>query len=310
MDLTRIGNTPLAPLSALSAGLPVAVLAKHEHTNPGGSVKDRIALAIIEAAERAGQLGPGATIIEATAGNTGVGLALLAQARGYGLVCVMPAKMSADKRVALEAMGATVIITPNAPLDDPDNFQSTARRLAAENGWFLADQFNNPANPHIHETTTAVEILQQTDGQIGAFVAGAGTGGTITGVGRALKRHDPRIRIVLADPVGSTLAGWVREGQPGTDGAYAVEGIGSSRPPRNLDLCIIDDAVSVTDEQSFETARRLALDEGLEVGGSAGTNVAAALEVATWPGLVGPVVTVLPDRLDRYLSKPWVQGWR
>lgn len=308
-SLDLIGHTPLLPLTRLGAGLPVAVLAKHEHANPGGSVKDRIARAIVEAAEADGRLSPGATIIEATAGNTGVGLALMAADRGYGLVCVMPEKMSMDKRVALAALGARVIMTPNAPLTSPENFQNVARRLAQENGWFLADQFNNPANPAVHEATTAVEILEKTGGLIGAFVAGAGTGGTITGVGRALKRHDPRIRIVLADPAGSSLAHWIEHGEPGPEAAYAVEGIGSRWPPTNLDRSVLDAAVTVTDDESFETTRRLVQEEGLLVGGSAGTNVAAALKVATWADLRGPVVTVLPDRLDRYMSKPWVAAW-
>ena len=308
-SLDLIGNTPLLPLTRLGAGLAVPVLAKHEHMNPGGSVKDRIARAIVEAAEAEGRLGPGATIIEATAGNTGVGLALMCADRGYRLVCVMPEKMSMDKRLALRALGAEVVMTVNAPPTSPDNFQQVARRLALEKNWFLADQFNNPANPGVHEASTAVEILAQTGGVIGAFVAGAGTGGTITGVGRALKRHDPSIRIVLADPAGSGLASWIETGVMGPDGAYAVEGIGSSQPPTNLDRSVLDAAVTITDDESFETTRRLVQDEGLLVGGSSGTNVAAALCVAAWPGLLGPVVTVLPDRLDRYMSKPWVAAW-
>ena len=308
-SLDLIGNTPLLPLTRLGAGLAVPVLAKHEHMNPGGSVKDRIARAIVEAAEADGRLGPGATIIEATAGNTGVGLALMCADRGYRLVCVMPEKMSMDKRLALRALGAEVVMTVNAPPSSPDNFQQVARRMALENNWFLADQFNNPANPAVHEASTAVEILAQTGGRIGAFVVGVGTGGTITGVGRALKRHDPTIRIVLADPAGSGLASWIETGVMGPDGAYAVEGIGSSQPPTNLDRSVLDAAVTITDDESFETTRRLVQDEGLLVGGSSGTNVAAALRVAAWPGLLGPVVTVLPDRLDRYMSKPWVAAW-
>ena len=303
--LDHIGGTPLLPLSRVGAG----VLVKCEHHNPGGSVKDRIARAIVEEAERAGHLRPGGTLVEATAGNTGVGLALMAAARGYGLVCVMPEKMSVDKRAALAALGARVVVTPNAPLSSPDNFRVTAARLARENGWFLADQFNNPANPAAHEATTAAEILAQTGGRVGAFVAGAGTGGTLTGVGRALKRHDPRIRVVLADPEGSGLAAWVETGSPGPDGSYAVEGIGSALPPANLDRAVLDAAVTVSDAESFAMTRRLVLEEALLVGGSSGTNVVAALRVARWPGLVGPVVTVLPDRLDRYLSTPWVAAW-
>ena len=187
--LRAIGRTPLVPLLHVGRGLPVPVLVKCEHMNPGGSVKDRIALAIVDDAERRGALRPGQTLIEATAGNTGMGLALVAAVRGYRLVCVMPEKMSVDKRAALAALGAQVVITPNAPPDSPDNFQNVARRMANEEGWFLTDQFNSQANVRAHEETTGPEILEQCAGSIGAFVAGAGTGGTITGVGRFLKRR-------------------------------------------------------------------------------------------------------------------------
>ena len=304
--LEHIGRTPLVPLRRLAAGLPVSVLVKCEHMNPGGSVKDRIALAIVADAEARGLLAPGATLIEATAGNTGVGLALVAAARGYKLVCVMPEKMSVDKRVALATLGAQVIITPNAPPSSADNFRSVARRLAAERGWFLTDQFCNPANVRVHAETTAVEILEQTGGRIGAFVAGAGTGGTISGVGLCLKAQVPGVRIVLADPVGSALADWVETGQLGPDGSYAVEGIGGSEAPANLHRAVIDAAERVTDEQSFAVALRLIREEGLLIGGSAGTNVAAALRVAARGDVDGPVVTLLPDAWDRYRTKPWM----
>lgn len=281
------------------------VLVKCEHLNPGGSVKDRIAKAIVEDAEARGILRPGMTLIEATAGNTGVGLAIVAATRGYGLVCVMPEKMSADKRVALAQLGARVVITPNAPPSSPENFQRVAERMAAEEGWFLADQFRNPVNVRVHEETTAAEIWQQTGGMIGAFVAGAGTGGTISGVGRFLRGRGSKATVVLADPVGSGLADWVRTGVVGKDGAYAVEGIGASEPPGNLHRDVIDEAETVSDEESFAVARRLIREEGLLVGGSAGTNVAAALRVAARAD--GPVVTVLPDAWDRYRGKPWMQ---
>jgi len=307
--LDCIGSTPLVALSRLGAGLPVPVLAKCEHLNPGGSVKDRLAKAIVDEAEASGRLRPGMTIIEATAGNTGVGLALLAARRGYGLVAVMPEKMSADKRLSLETLGARVIITPNAPPSSPDNFRNVADRLAEENGWFLADQFRNPANWRVHEATTGPEILAATGGRVGAFVAGAGTGGTISGVGRCLKAANPRTRIVLADPMGSALADWVETGAVGPDGAYAVEGIGASAVPENLHREVIDAAERVSDTESFAMVRRLVREEGLLVGGSAGTNVVAALRVAARGGLDGPVVTVLPDGWDRYRSKPWMQGW-
>ncbi|TAK23125.1 MAG: cysteine synthase family protein [Myxococcaceae bacterium] len=307
--LKHIGRTPLVPLERIARGLSVPVLVKCEHMNPGGSIKDRIALAIVEDAEARGVLRAGMTMIEATAGNTGVGLALVAAARGYGLVCVMPEKMSADKRAALAALGARVIITPNAPPSSPDNFRSVARRMAEESGWFLTDQFNNPANVRVHEETTGAEILEQTGGRVGAFVAGAGTGGTITGVGRRLKSAFPGVRVVLADPLGSALADWVETGRLGADGAYAVEGIGGSEAPANLHRDVIDAAERVSDEESFAMVRRLVREEGLLVGGSAGTNVVAALRVAARGDLDGPVVTVLPDAWDRYRAKPWMQGW-
>ncbi len=307
--LSHVGKTPLVPLTHIGRDLPSPVLVKCEHMNPGGSIKDRIALAIVDDAEARGVLQPGATLIEATAGNTGVGLALVAAARGYGLVCVMPEKMSADKREALRAMGARVVVTPNAPPSHPDNFQNVARRMAEENGWFLTDQFENPANPRVHEEETAGELLAQVDGPIGAFVAGSGTGGTITGVGRRLKRAFANVQIVLADPVGSGLAYWVQNGELGPDGAYAVEGIGSSKVPGNLDGSVIDAAESVSDDESFAMVKRLVREEGLFVGGSSGTNLVAALRVAARGGLDGPVVTVMCDSWDRYRAQPWMQGW-
>ena len=306
--LDTIGRTPLVALRWLGAGLPVPVLVKCEHLNPGGSLKDRIARAIVEDAEARGLLAPGATLIEATAGNTGIGLALVAAARGYSLVCVMPEKMSVDKRIALTTLGAQVIVTPNASPSHPDNFRNVARRLAAERGWFLTDQFCNPANVRVHAETTGPELLAQTGGRIGAFVAGAGTGGTISGVGRCLKEHVPGVRIVLADPVGSALADWVETGRPGPDGSYAVEGIGGSEAPDNLHRAVIDAAERVSDDESFATALRLIREEGLLVGGSAGTNVAAALRVAARGAVDGPVVTILPDAWDRYRTRPWMRA--
>lgn len=307
--LCHIGKTPLVALERIGAGLPVPLLAKCEHQNPGGSVKDRIARAIVEDAEQRGVLSPGMTLVEATAGNTGVGLALVAAVRGYRLACVMPEKMSVDKRVALAALGAEVIITPNAPPAHPDNFRNVAERLAAERGWFLTDQFRNPANVHVHEQTTAAEILEQTNGRVGAFVAGAGTGGTLSGVGRRLKAALPHVRIVLADPLGSSLADWVEHGRLGPDGRYAVEGIGGSVVPENLHREVIDGAERVSDEDSFAMVKRLVLEEGLLVGGSAGTNVVAAMRVAARGEVDGPVVTVLPDAWDRYRATPWMQAW-
>lgn len=307
--LELVGGTPLVRLDRIGRGLAVPVYAKCEHLNPGGSVKDRLALAIVDDAEARGVLRPGMTIVEATAGNTGVGLALVAGARGYRLVCVLPEKMSADKREALRALGAEVVVAPNEPPSHEDNFQNLARRLAEERGWFLADQFANPVNVRIHETTTAAEILAQCDGRIGAFVAGAGTGGTISGVGRRLKDVLARVQVVLADPIGSSLADWVETGELGASGSYQVEGIGSSLPPPNLHRAVLDGAERIRDEESFAMTRRLVREEGLLVGGSAGTNVAAALRVAARGDVDGPVVTVLPDGWDRYRSQPWMRSW-
>ena len=309
--LDHVGRTPLVVLQHVARGLPVPVLVKCEHMNPGGSVKDRIAVAIVADAEARGVLGPGATLVEATAGNTGMGLALVASVRGYRLVCVMPEKMSVDKRAALASLGARVVITPNAPPDSPDNFQNVARRLArehADEGWFLTDQFCNPANVRAHEATTGPEILEQSGGNIGAFVAGAGTGGTITGVGRFLKARVPGIRVVLADPIGSGLARWVTDGVVGPDAPYLVEGIGTSRPPDVLDRSVIDASESVSDGESFAMARRLIREEGLYVGGSSGTAVVAAIRVASSGRARGPVVAILPDAWDRYRSQAWLQG--
>ncbi|MGZ3450451.1 MAG: PLP-dependent cysteine synthase family protein [Polyangiales bacterium] len=303
--LDRIGRTPLVPLVNLARGLPVPVLAKCEHLNPGGSVKDRIAKAIVDDAEARGLLKKGDTLIEATAGNTGMGLALVAAVRGYRLVCVLPEKMSVDKRRTLASLGAEVIVTANAPPDDPNNFQNVARKLASERGWFLTDPFANPANARAHEETTGPEILAET--RVGAFVAGAGTGGPITGVGRLLRRVSPHTRVVLADPIGSGLAEWVRTGTIGPPAAHAVEGVGSSKVTPLFDRSVIDDAIAVSDEESFATARRLQREEGLLVGGSAGTAVAAALRVAARDDLDGPVVVVLPDSWDRYVSTPWMK---
>jgi cysteine synthase len=305
--LDEIGKTPLVPLHRIGRHLPVVVLAKCEHLNPGGSVKDRLALAIVSDAEKRGVLRPGATLVEATAGNTGMGLALVAAVRGYSLVCVLPEKMSVDKRMTLTGLGAKVVIAPNAPPDSPDNFQNVARRLAEEKGWFLTDQFSNPANVRVHEETTGPEIFEQTGGRIGAFVAGAGTGGTITGVGRFLKQRLPNVRVVLADPIGSRLARWVIEGTLGPDAAYEVEGIGTSKPTEILDPSVIDAAESVSDDESFAMTRRLWREEGLFVGGSAGTAVVAALRVAASGKVRDPLVVILPDGCDRYRSKPWAQ---
>jgi len=249
------------------------------------------------------------TLVEATAGNTGIGLALVTAMRGYKLVCVMPEKMSVDKREALAALGAEIIVTANAPPHDPRNFRQLAARLARERGWFDTQQFANPANPLIHEQTTGPEIFEQCGGRIGAFVCGVGTGGTITGVGRFLKPRLPQVRIVLADPVGSRLAHLVDPRHPDHDASYQVEGIGGSEPPAALDLTVIAEAEIVSDEESFAITGRLLREQGLLVGGSSGTAVAAALRIARRADIDGPVVVILADSWDRYFSKPWMQAF-
>jgi len=305
--LSRIGNTPLVRMDRVAASLSVPLFAKCEFLNPGGSVKDRIAKSIIEDAESRGELQSGATLIEATAGNTGIGLAIVAASRGYRLVCVLPEKMSIDKRIALAALGMKVVVVPNAPLGDPSNFRRAAERMAAANDWYLTRQFEHPANPRIHEETTGPEILEQCGGRVGAFVCGVGTGGTITGVGRYLKRHCPGVKIVMADPVGSRLAHLVDPRWPDLDAPFLVEGIGGSEPPKVLDLSVVDAAEVIADDESFLMAGRLLREEGLLVGGSSGTAVAAAIRVAERGSIDGPIVVLLPDSWDRYYSQPWMK---
>ncbi|MDQ3365307.1 MAG: cysteine synthase family protein [Myxococcota bacterium] len=319
MDLIdAIGNTPLIELKHVAAGSPNRVFIKCEHLNPGGSVKDRTARAIVLDAEERGLLQPGSTIVEGTAGNTGVGLALLAGARGYRCVCVLPEKMAVDKRIALRQLGAEVIITKNGGLAAPHNFRNVAARLAEEHGWFLTNQFHNPANLGAHYGTpkhsgTGQEILAQMQAlgfaTFGAFVTSSGTGGTITGAGRRLKEHDAQIKIVLADPVGSSLADWVTTGTLGPDGPFAVEGIGSGSVPGNLHRDVLDLAEKVTDAEAFAMVERLVKEEGLTVGGSTGVNVVAALRIAARPDCTGPVVTIACDQWDRYKSTAWMKAW-
>jgi len=302
-----IGNTPLVRLRHLDAGLAWPVWVKCEHLNPGGSVKDRLAVAILNHAEAEGKIKPGDTLIEATAGNTGMGLALVGLGRGYRVVCVLPEKMSQDKRDALAMLGVEVIVTANAPLDSPDNFRQLAARLAGENGWFLTEQFSHPANPRIHYETTGPEIWRQSGGELAAFVAGVGTGGSLSGTGRFLKEQKAGLQVILADPLGSTLASFAKSGEYCGDGPYQVEGIGGSRGPENLDFQIIDAVETISDEESFEVSRQLIRKEGLWVGGSSGTAVAAALRRAALPETGGPVVALVTDSWDRYFSRSWLR---
>ena len=301
--LHSIGRTPLVRLARIAGNCPAIILGKVEMLNPGGSVKDRIGLAMIDQAEREGKLHPGATIVEATAGNTGVGLAMVAAVRGYRCVFVMPQKMSREKEDLLRAYGAEVVRTPNAPPGDPTHFVEVARRLAQENDWFLPDQFANAANPEVHYRTTGPEIWVDTEGRVDAFVCGVGTGGTLSGVGRYLKEQKPTVQIVLADPQGSTLSG-------GNAGVYLLEGIGASQPPPNYDATVMDEAIIVTDKDAFQMARRLTREEGLLVGGAAGCAVVAALQYGSRIENAGKtIVALLPDTGRNYLSKIFNDDW-
>src|SRR5258708_1769649 len=312
--LDTIGWTPLIRLNHVTRGIRTPVYAKAEFFNPGGSVKDRIGLPIIERAEREGRLKPGGTIVEGTSGNTGVALAIAAALRGYKCIFTMPDKMSQEKVRLLKAFGAEVIITPTAvPPDHPDSYVMMARRIAAETpNAILADQFYNQANPDAHYALTGPELWEQAEGRITHFVAGAGTGGTITGVGRFLKEKNSNIKVIAGDPVGSILADYwrtsgaeIKEGVP-----YKVEGIGQDKIPGTLDMSVIDDFQTVSDKDSFAMARRLTREEGLFVGGSSGLIAHVALRVAR--EIDDPsafVVTVLCDTGERYLSKVYNDEW-
>ncbi|HET9798939.1 MAG TPA: pyridoxal-phosphate dependent enzyme [Gemmatimonadaceae bacterium] len=314
--LETIGWTPLIRLTRVTRGVRTPVYGKADFFNPGGSVKDRIGLPIIEQAEREGRLRPGGTIVEGTSGNTGVGLAIAAALKGYRCVFTMPDKMSQEKVRLLKAFGAEVIITPTAvPADHPDNYVMMAKRIAEETpNAILANQFYNQTNPESHYATTGPELWEQTEGRITHFVASAGTGGTITGVGRYLKERNPKIRIIAGDPQGSILADLWRSGGTRTpDGAgtpYKVEGIGQDKLPGTLDLSLIDDYRTVSDRDAFAMARRLTREEGLFVGGSAGLITHVAMQVAREvddPDAL--VVTFLCDTGERYLSKVFNDEW-
>ena len=303
--LEAVGGTPLVRLNRIGKEYPVEILAKCEFLNPGGSTKERVAVRMVEEAEESGRLKPGDTLIEATSGNTGIGLAMACAVKGYRLIIVMPEKMSREKQLVMERLGAEIVRTPTeAAHDSPESNFAVAARLQREipNAHIL-DQWSNPANPAAHYHGTAEEILRQTGGQLDVLVAGAGTGGSLTGMGRRLKEHNARIEIVGADPVGSILGG----GEPGP--SYLVEGIGYDFFPDTLDRSVVDRWFKTDDKTAFALALRLIREEGMLVGGSSGSAMQAALEVAKDAKPGSRIVVILADNIRNYMSKFLDPDW-
>jgi cystathionine beta-synthase len=307
-----VGWTPLVRLRRIARGIRTPIYAKAENLNPGGSVKDRIGLSIIEGAERRGELKPGGVIVEATSGNTGIGLAMAAAIRGYRCIFTIPDKMSSEKIRLLRAYGAEVVVVPTAvPPDHPEYYIQKAKAIVAQTpGAIFANQHYNEDNPEAHYRTTGPEIWEQTQGRITHFVCSPGTGGTVTGAGRFLKEKNPAVKVVAGDPVGSIYTEYARTHQKGQGGPYKVEGVGGDKIPTALDFSVIDEWLTVSDADSFRMARRLTREEGIFTGGSTGLNVLSALEVARQ--LDDPqacVVTILCDTGERYLSKIYDDTW-
>ncbi|MER7826768.1 MULTISPECIES: cystathionine beta-synthase [unclassified Streptomyces] len=302
--ISLVGNTPLVKLNRVTEGLQATVLAKVEYFNPGGSVKDRIAVRMIEAAEQSGALKPGGTIVEPTSGNTGVGLAIVAQQKGYKCIFVCPDKVSMDKINVMRAYGAEVVVCPTAvDPEHPDSYYNVSDRLAREPGAWKPDQYSNPNNPRSHYETTGPELWDQTDGKITHFVAGVGTGGTISGTGNYLKEvSGGKVKVIGADPEGSVYSG-------GSGRPYLVEGVGEDFWPTAYDPNVTDEIIAVSDKDSFQMTRRLAKEEGLLVGGSCGMAVVAALKAAEGLGPDDVVVVLLPDSGRGYLSKIFSDEW-
>ena len=303
--LSLIGNTPMLKLKAFDTG-PCELFVKLESHNPGGSIKDRVGLAIIEAAEKSGELKPGGTIIEATAGNTGIGLALVAAIKGYKIILVIPDKMSREKILHLEGLGAEIVLTrSDVPEGHPEYYQDLARKIVAETpGSFLANQFSNPVNPMIHRTTTAPEIWEQMNGNLDAVVAGVGSGGTLTGMAEFFKEKDPSIKMVAADPEGSIIADAVTKGSFSYDGgSWLVEGVGEDFIPDVLNVELLHDAAIVSDKEAFQTLQTLIREEGILGGSSTGTLVAGAVKWCQKQTTPKRVVTFICDTGNKYLSK-------
>src|ERR1043166_6184317 len=309
--LELIGNTPLVKINRVNKGLKPLILAKMENLNPGFSVKDRIGISMIDAAEREGKLKPGGTIVEATSGNTGIGLAIAASVKGYKCIFVMTDKASVEKSRYLKALGADVIITPvSAKPGTPDHYVSTARRIAAETpNSFYPDQYSHPANPEAHYRTTGPELWEQTEGRITHFVSGIGTGGTISGTGKFLKEKNPNIKVIGADPIGSIYKTYKETGKIPETTPYLVEGIGQEVLPGNVHIKYVDEVINVTDRDSFEMSRLLGRMEGIFCGGSTGTNLAAALRVAATLDEDAIVVFIVCDTGEHYLSKHHSDEW-
>lgn len=309
--LDLIGNTPMVKLTAFDTG-PCELFVKLENHNPGGSIKDRIGLSIIEEAEKSGALKPGGTIIEATAGNTGIGLALVAAIKGYKIILVIPDKMSREKILHLEGLGAEVKITrSDVAAGHPEYYQDMARKLASEiNGSFFADQFSNPANPLAHRSTTAPEIWEQMDGNLDAFVAGVGSGGTVTGLAEFFKEKSPDLQMIVADPEGSIVADAVTKGNYKYEGgSWLVEGIGEDFIPTNLNLDLVDDAITVSDKEAFEVLQTLLKEEGILAGSSTGTLISGAIKWCQKQDSHKKVATLVCDTGNKYLSKAFSKSW-
>jgi cysteine synthase len=306
-----IGNTPLIRLNRFSELTGCEILGKAEFMNPGGSVKDRAARAIIDEAERSGRLKPGGTVVEGTAGNTGIGLAHVCNARGYRCVIVMPDNQSSEKYQMIETLGAEVLRVKTVPYSDPNHYQKVARRLAEEMPEAVwANQFDNTANRDTHEQTTGPEIWAQTDGKLDAFVAATGTGGTLGGISRYLKRENSKLQVFLADPQGSSLYHWLRHGELKATGAGSItEGIGIGRVTANLEGSPIDDALHVTDVDCVRTVYQLLRDEGLFLGSTSGVNVAAAVQIARRLGPGHTIATILCDSGAKYQSRLFNRKW-